>query len=140
MLAAILPPLLERNAVRSRVLEMHAALESENMAALESSILPAQRALARSLIEPLLPGHGSSVDRLRIKSLDRQPDGSYLVLAIVGLDDPSWGRQIYEVRLGMQPLASAWYWDFTSSAGRQFSLTDDGGWTKLTDWLNLAQP
>jgi hypothetical protein len=140
LLAFVLPPLLERNAVRGCVLAMHAAVRNEDMAGLESHILPGQRALARSLIGRLLPGHGASVDRLRIRSLDAQKDGRYLVHAVVSLDDPNWGRQMYEVQLILQPDAAGWYWDLTGSVGRQFSLADEGGWTKLTDWLNLAQP
>jgi len=140
LLAAILPPLLERNAVRRCVLDMQEAIKAEDMPALEALILPAQRSLALPLIEPVLPGHGASVRSLRIRSMKRQGEGSYLVETVVSLDDPSWGRQIYEARLLLMRDAGHWQWSFSESEGRQFSLTDEGGWTKVADWLNLAQP
>ena len=140
LLGTMLPALLERNAVRHSVLEMNDAIRAEDPAALETLIMPAQRQSARLLFESVLPGHGGSVRHLRIKSMQRQPDGSYQLDVVLSLDDPSWGRQLYEGRLLFEHDGSRWLWNFEASEGRQFSLVDEGSWTKVADWLNLAQP
>ncbi len=140
LLALLLPPLLVRNAVRSSASSIAEAVRQEDMATLESHILPAERSLARSLIEPLLPGHGQNLDRFRVLSMDRLDDRSYRVSALFNFEDPSWGRQIIEARLLMRRDSSEWFLSLTETDARQFTLADNTDWTKATDWLNLARP
>lgn len=140
LVALALPPLLVRRAVGASVQDIGQAVQAEDMPALEKRFLPSQRAMARSLIAPVLPGHGESLERLRVTGMERLEDGSYSVHAVFSFDDASWGRQIIEARMRMRREAGEWLLDLQECEARQFSLTESGGWTKATDWLNLAQP
>ncbi|MCB1220547.1 MAG: hypothetical protein H7A35_03235 [Planctomycetales bacterium] len=140
LLGLLLPPLMTRGAVRSAVLQIGDAVRSEDMNRLEAGIIPVQRGMARSLIEPLLKGHGSSLQRTRITGMEKHGDGSYTLEVVFSFDDPSWGRQVVEARMPMQYDTGQWLLDLAACEARQFSISGDGSWTKAVDWLNLAHP
>ena len=140
LLVLLMPPLLQRRAVTGSANAIAEAVRNEDMNALALQIMPTQRAMARKLIEPLLPGHGANLHRFRVISMDRMEDGSYQLDAIFNFEDQSWGRQIVEARLVMRPDAGSWLLDLSETEARQFSLSDGTDWTRATDWLNLAQP
>ncbi|MEZ5337546.1 MAG: hypothetical protein R3F46_04715 [bacterium] len=140
LLGLLLPPMLQRSAVRSALLELSDAVREADLNGVQQGILPAQRQLADDLIGPLLPAHGSSLRHTRIRSMERLAADRYSVEVVFSFDDPSWGRQLIEGRMLMQRDGGLWLLDLQSCEARQFSINGDGDWTSAVDWLTLAQP
>ena len=140
LLGLLLPPMLQRSAVRGALLELSEAVRHEDLSGVQQGIVPAQQQLAADLIGPLLPAHGSSLQHTRIRSMERLAADRFALEVVFSFDDSSWGRQLIEGRMLMQRDNGKWLLDLQSCEARQFSINGDGDWTSAVDWLTLAQP